>query len=75
MARDGAPAREATCGAHASKDRARPIVALNRANRRRRDGETKARARRDATKRDEANGAVRKRKRKRKRKMRARWRW
>jgi hypothetical protein len=74
MARDGRAAREATCGAHTSKiARARSSLETERTG----EGGTRdeARARRDATKRDEANGAVRKRKRKRKRKMRARWRW
>jgi hypothetical protein len=47
MARDGRAAREATCVAHTSKDRARAIVALNRANRRRRD--SRRRRGRDAT--------------------------
>ena len=53
MARDGRAAREATCDARASKDRARPIVALNasepaKEGRRDEDG-----ARRDSARRDE----------------------
>jgi hypothetical protein len=67
MARDGRAAREATCGAHASKDRARAIVALNRANRRRRDSrQGEGETRRDETRRGERCGEKEKEKEKEK---------
>jgi len=76
MARDGARRAYRRRVARAHRKIARnPIVALNAWRTGEGGTRDEARARRDATKRDEVNGAVRKRKRKRKRKMRARWRW